>query len=375
MEVKASANNLSLNNTKLKTEVRGTKYQQPERLWIADDVDSRYLRTLQSSTDGDIQEAAKRLDAVAIGGDYDAVIVRAARQQGAAVPRHAGLPRRARREPAEGDGEAGVAPASRRSSDDTPPKSARTSDGRGTGALATRPPFPVVPPRWMMRPRGEVGVAGRVLVPDDDVTALVAHRVPRTFVPGHPLFVEGEPGASVVLVRDGIVKVVRHTAAGRPVLLALRARGELLGEQSALDGGPRSATAVALTRTLAVTVPAAEFVAYLHARPALAVAIAAELSHRLRDADGKRAEQGSVDVSARLAARLVELAERFGRPLGQGEVDVDLPLSQEELAGWVGASREAVAGDLRRMREKGLVATARRRIVVHDLEALRRRSR
>ena len=75
-----------------------------------------------------------------------------------------------------------------------------------------------------------------------------------------------------------------------------------------------------------------------------------------------------------MAARLVELAERFGEPTNGG-VRVGLPLSQDELAGWTGASREAVSKALRSLRDRGLIETGRRRVVIYDLEGLRKRAR
>jgi CRP-like cAMP-binding protein len=181
------------------------------------------------------------------------------------------------------------------------------------------------------------------------------------------------PSGGVVLVRQGLVKVVRTTTAGREVLLALRGAGDLLGEQSALDDGTRSATAVCASACELVTVPSAAFRAVLLERPALVLQIAAELSRRLRDADGKRSEHGSADVCSRLAGRLVELAERFGEPEQDG-VRITVPLSQEELAGWTGASRESVAAALRGLRDRGWVSTGRRSITVHDLAAVRERA-
>ncbi|GAA3308369.1 hypothetical protein GCM10020219_009520 [Nonomuraea dietziae] len=75
-----------------------------------------------------------------------------------------------------------------------------------------------------------------------------------------------------------------------------------------------------------------------------------------------------------MATRLVELAERYGEQTSTG-LRVALPLSQDELAGWTGASREAVSKALRTLRDRGLIETGRRRVVVHDLDGLRRRAR
>ena len=97
------------------------------------------------------------------------------------------------------------------------------------------------------------------------------------------------------------------------------------------------------------------------------------LSTRFRDADLKRVEFGASDTVGLLAARLVELAERYGQH-HEGGVHIELPLSQDELGAWTGASRAGVAAALRTLRELGWIETGRRHIVVLDDEALRARA-
>jgi CRP-like cAMP-binding protein len=108
-------------------------------------------------------------------------------------------------------------------------------------------------------------------------------------------------------------------------------------------------------------------------RPEFAVELLRRMGQRFRDADRKRVEFGASDTVGRVAARLVELAERYGEPEGRS-LAIALPLNQEELAGWAAASRAAMANALQTLRELGWIETGRRRIRVLDLEALRRRS-
>jgi CRP-like cAMP-binding protein len=97
------------------------------------------------------------------------------------------------------------------------------------------------------------------------------------------------------------------------------------------------------------------------------------VGQRLRDAVLMRAEFPASDTIGRLAARLVELAERYGEPSERGIV-VGLSLSQEELGAWVGASHAGIAKALQVLRTLGWIETERRRITVRDLRALRARS-
>jgi CRP-like cAMP-binding protein len=78
-------------------------------------------------------------------------------------------------------------------------------------------------------------------------------------------------------------------------------------------------------------------------------------------------------VAGRLAQRLLELSERFGSEREDG-IEIRLPLSQEELANWVGASREAVSKAFQLLRTLAVVETGRRRVTVRDVDALRRQA-
>src|SRR5205814_8720185 len=100
----------------------------------------------------------------------------------------------------------------------------------------------------------------------------------------------------------------------------------------------------------------------------------AMLSSRLRESDRRLAEFAAADTLGRVCARLVELCERQGEVPEEGEVQITLPITQEELAGWIGASIESTAKALRSLRDLGWVATGRRSIEVRDLAALRERS-
>jgi CRP/FNR family transcriptional regulator, cyclic AMP receptor protein len=196
----------------------------------------------------------------------------------------------------------------------------------------------------------------------------------RRYARGTALFHEGQSSDRVVIIRSGRVKLCSTSEDGREVVLAVRGPGELIGEMSAIDGEQRSASAFAIDPVEALVVPTGDFKSLLEDSPEVGLAITKMLSHRLRDSDSKRAEFAAQDTMGRIAARLVELAERFGEQSATGSVRIDLPISQEELAGWTGCSREAVAKALQRMRDLGWIETERRCITVLVLDELRQRS-
>jgi CRP/FNR family cyclic AMP-dependent transcriptional regulator len=211
------------------------------------------------------------------------------------------------------------------------------------------------------------------LLTADETAALVSAGTTRQWRRGAALMRQDEPAEWVVILRSGRVKVVSNTAIGIEVVLAVRGPGALVGELSAIDHLPPSATVEALEPVTALVVPHAEFERFLQAHGRVAFLLMQEVAHRLRDADRKRIEFGAYDTTGRVAARLVELAERFGSETPDG-VRIGLPLSQDELAGWTGASREAVSKALRTLRTEGLIRTGRLRVVVRDLDALRDRA-
>jgi CRP-like cAMP-binding protein len=196
---------------------------------------------------------------------------------------------------------------------------------------------------------------------------------PRRVAAGGYLISEGGASDAVFIVLAGHVKVFSVTERGGEVVLGVRGPGALLGELAAIDDEPRGASVSALEPVEFLTLPAEAFRAFLHDHPRLMFMLMRTLTSRLRDADRKRVEFGAYDAVSRVARRLVELAERFGEPVADG-VRIALPFTQDELAGWVGASREAVVKALRLLRARGHIQTQRRSVVVRDLAALRRRA-
>jgi CRP/FNR family transcriptional regulator, cyclic AMP receptor protein len=192
---------------------------------------------------------------------------------------------------------------------------------------------------------------------------------PRRFRAGEAIFHEGDDAGTVFVLVDGRVKTTVMAEGGREVILTFPGPGELLGEVSALGQGPRAATVVALEPVEALAISGSAFRGYLETRPRALMLVMQQVIARLLAADHQRAEFAGYDVTGRVARRLVELAEEHGEPSEEG-IAIGLPISQEELASWTGASREAVGKSLSLLRELGWIRTDRRRITVRDAEAL-----
>jgi CRP-like cAMP-binding protein len=176
-----------------------------------------------------------------------------------------------------------------------------------------------------------------------------------------------------MILEMGRVKVTRIDAGGHETLLSILDPGDIIGELALIDEGTRLAGVTALEPVRALVVASSVFRSWLETTPRVAVALLEVVTERLRDTTLKRAQFSSSDTVGRLAARLVELAERYGTR-GDNGIEIELALSQEELAAWTGASHAGVAKALQTLRELGWIETHRRRIVVRQLEAVRKRA-
>jgi CRP-like cAMP-binding protein len=155
------------------------------------------------------------------------------------------------------------------------------------------------------------------------------------------------------------------------VVLAIRGPGDVLGEMAAIDGEPRSATAIALEQVEALALSTNAFNDLMNRQPRVSRILLQILAGRLRDADRRRVEFAAKETMGRVASRIIELSDRFGEA-AEGDIRIDFPLTQEELAGWTACSRDSVVKALQSMRDLGWIETGRKRITVHDLAAVRR---
>ena len=187
--------------------------------------------------------------------------------------------------------------------------------------------------------------------------------------PGSSLLFEGDLSGRIVVLLAGAARVFATAANGREVLLNVVGPGELLGQVSALDGGPHSASVTTVGDATVVFIEADAFRSLMRTVPLVAEAVARTLARDLRRVERHRVELSAYDVPTRLAGRLVYLADRL-----IGPPPVEIPISQRELAEWCGASREAVTKALKGFRARGWVRTDQRSIVLLDPDALRARA-
>jgi len=184
---------------------------------------------------------------------------------------------------------------------------------------------------------------------------------------GDPVFVEGDAADRMFVVRLGRVAISKRSPDGKESIVALMEEGDLFGEMSLFDGEHRSAGARALEPTELVVVPFAPLSQVFDDRPALLRPLVTLLCRRVRATDAALADSLFLDVTGRTAKRLLELAA--------GQDEFALPITQEELAGMVGASRERVNKALASFIRLGWVAVNDRRYSILKRADLVQRAR
>jgi CRP/FNR family transcriptional regulator len=196
----------------------------------------------------------------------------------------------------------------------------------------------------------------------------------RSVARGHVVFREGDPGDRLFVVLDGKVKISRAAADGRENLLAVLGSGEMFGELSLFDPGPRTASVSAITDSTLASLDHDDLRPLLSERPGVAVELLQALAQRLRRTNEAMADLVFTDVPGRVAKALLDLSDKFGMPEAEG-IRVRHDLTQEELAQLVGASRETVNKALSEFAHRGWLRIEGRSVVLLDSERLARRAR
>jgi CRP/FNR family transcriptional regulator, cyclic AMP receptor protein len=209
---------------------------------------------------------------------------------------------------------------------------------------------------------------------DDSATALASAMGTIRLKKGEVLFHEGDAEDRLYVVVSGKIKLGRSGSAGRENLLAVLGPGQMFGELSVFDPGPRSTTATAVTACEIRTLEHDELMGWLTGRPEVAQGLLGQMAARLRRANDVVADLVFSDVPGRVAKQLLELAKRFGES-GEDGVHVHHDLTQEELAQLVGASRETVNKALADFASRGWLRLDGKSVIILDPERLARRAR
>jgi len=208
---------------------------------------------------------------------------------------------------------------------------------------------------------------------DESANALMKSMTTSRLERGDVLFREGDQGNRLYVIGEGKIKLGLTSVDGRENLLAILGPGEMFGELSLFDPGPRTATATAVAETQLIELGHDDLNVFLAGRPAVASSMLAALARRLRRTNDSLADLVFTDVPGRVAKALLDLSNRFGRPAEDG-ILVAHDLTQEEIAQLVGASRETVNKALADFASRGWIKLEARAVVLMDVERIRGRA-
>jgi CRP/FNR family cyclic AMP-dependent transcriptional regulator len=181
------------------------------------------------------------------------------------------------------------------------------------------------------------------------------------------IFAQSGPGDALYGVMTGRVRISAGSAAGKEMFLNIMEPGDIFGEIALLDGRPRSAAATAMSTSELFVVTREQFLGLLAREPQLVNHLLQLLCGRLRWVSGFAEESALLSVAARLARRLLSLGKLHGHETRAG---IELKVSQEEVARFLGLSRQIVNQYLQAWKAKHWVDLGRGRIMILDARAL-----
>lgn len=209
---------------------------------------------------------------------------------------------------------------------------------------------------------------------DEAATSLRKSMLLQELKKGQTLFKEGQTGDRLYLVKTGKVKLSHASGDGRESVFMVLGPGDMFGELSLFDPGPRTSTAIAVTDSEILGLGHSDLKPWLQDRPEVAQALLQALAHRLRRTSETMSDLVFADVPGRVAKALLELGEKFGSKTGTG-LSVHHDLTQEELAQLVGASRETVNKALADFATRGWIRLETRSVELLDLDRLSKRAK
>jgi len=191
---------------------------------------------------------------------------------------------------------------------------------------------------------------------------------------GQSLFKEGDDGDHLYVVSSGKVKLGTKSVDGRENLLMILGPGDMFGELSLFDSGPRTATATAVTDSKLLALGQDKVIPWVREHPEVSFQLLARLASRLRRTNEVVGDLVFSDVPGRVAKALIDLGVKFGDKRAEG-LFVNHDLTQEELAQLVGASRETVNKALADFAQRGWLRLEARSVMILDYERLLKRGR
>ena len=197
---------------------------------------------------------------------------------------------------------------------------------------------------------------------EEELAELAGLAARRSFVPGGFVFWEGDAPDSFYIVIEGRVKVLKHSSLGKEFIIAFFGPGEMFGEVAVFQDRPYPASAQAAADTKVLRIRREDFLSFVAQRPQVVLRIISVLGERLRDAQGRLKDLAGERVEQRLARTLLMLSTKLG---------ATLPFTRQEVADMAGTTTETAIRFISRLKDGGIIRSARGRITILDKTKLR----
>jgi len=196
--------------------------------------------------------------------------------------------------------------------------------------------------------------------------------VRRQYAAGEIVFTPVPNPESLYLLEDGLVRIYRLSESGLESTLGYVRPGEVFGELAVFGDYPRESFAQAVEKSVAWKIPRRAFQPLVSSRPGLGFAISKQIGERLKRIESRVENLVFRDVHTRIMLILCELAETFGADRPDGAIEIEVPITQSELATLVGSTRQSVNSSIGELTDQGLISKRGRHMVVTKIEELRR---
>jgi len=203
---------------------------------------------------------------------------------------------------------------------------------------------------------------------EDELAGIADDLTRRCFHEGEPIFYQGDSGCRLYLIESGQVRIYVQSEDGHELSVSVISVGDVFGEMAVIDGQPRSASAVAMERTVVLSLEGERFWRNVQRLPLLSVNFLRLLSVRLRSST-RTMDNLTLSVEVRLARKLLELAQTHGGVEPDG-VRINLALTQSDWASLLATSRESVNKALGKFRQRGLIRRRLGQIIITNSELM-----
>ncbi len=205
---------------------------------------------------------------------------------------------------------------------------------------------------------------------EDELSRVSGLIIRRQYKKGEVIILEGARPESLIIINSGRVKAYRNTIEGREHILYIFSEGDFFGEKNLLLDHEATYNAEALEDTGICTINKKAFQELMREYPELSFKVMEELCSRLARLENTIESMGTKNVELRVNSVLVEFSEKYGSQHPRG-ILVELPMSREGIANYIGLTRETVSRKMSLLQEEGIIEmVGNKKVIILDMERL-----